>query len=52
MSSVSKDYGKNTPNIKELKKRLKGQNFRFNPKFGAAGYKVRRSQREKIQKAN
>ena len=31
-------------------KRLKGQYFRFNPKFGAAGYKVRRSQREEMQK--
>ena len=30
-------------------KRLKGQYFRFNPKFGAAGYKVRRFQREEMQ---
>ena len=29
-------------------KRLKGQYFRFNPQCGAAGYKVRRSQREEM----
>ena len=31
-------------------KRLKRQHFRFNPQCGASGYKVRRSQREEMNK--
>ena len=34
-------------------KRLKDQNFRFNPKFGAAGYKIRRrGPKHKSEKGN